>query len=208
MRGSNYQVTATVNGKALTFYGNDASSIAHSVLKSRRQNNDPNQDYAEIRKDIENLLSPMVSKSDATAVARGDKKGSTKRRKRKPTIQEAFNASRALLKQSQGDIVNQEEHVRRAKICSMCPARSTYSECWGCSGGGKAARQTQKARAALGITYGLDKRIEKLFCGVCDCSLSLLTLTKVRYKPETQEQQNERPHVCWLRKSSPNYNGK
>lgn len=127
---------------------------------------------------------------------------------RKPTIKigEAWSAGMAILKQAQGDTVDQAEYDRRSKICAQCPMQTGIAVCMACGGAGKLSRLLGGIKKHIGQYIKIDERTKKSYCRVCGCSIPLLALTKTKYLPHEEAMQNfSRPVHCWMNKSSLNY---
>lgn len=127
---------------------------------------------------------------------------------KKPAIKlgDAWSAGMAILKQAQGDTVDQAEYDRRSKICARCPMQTGIALCMACGGGGKISRLIAGVKRHIGQTIKIDDKTKKSYCKVCGCSIPLLSLTKTQYLPHEDPLKNfSRPIHCWMRTTSPNY---
>lgn len=94
----------------------------------------------------------------------------------------AFNQAR------KGDTVSEEEIMRRAAICKVCPKRK------------KTTGVRSRISRQLGIIANRNKVPDELrnySCGVCDCSLMLLA-PSVEGHADSDEQLADRPDTCWM----------
>lgn len=206
-----YQYSEVIKKGKITFYGNSIDEITSDVIRIRKKNGISTGDYNLLY----NLIKKKISQTQQVdgvdseyfdeTVRQNSKRNNTKY-SRSVSIRDAASAAKALMKIIHGEYVNEEEYKRRLSICSSCPLRQKNSDCMGCGGSGKAARNILEFRAKLGLSYNIDSNTGSHFCGFCGCSLSLLLVTKVEnYKKEEEEINNQRPGHCWLRKTSINY---
>lgn len=186
------------------FVGDDVNFIVVNLLKYLRSIKFEKLDY--------NYWYNVVSKNavkDYVSPA-GTPSQKAKRNKFSAYIASAFDAARAILNLSAGNIVSEKETMRRAKICLECPLASDTSDCFGCGGSKKIVNKLLELRHETGIDLearfaGFNQILQK-FCGFCGCSLSLITATKIAgFARESEEKNNERPDNCWLKRTSTNY---
>jgi hypothetical protein len=122
------------------------------------------------------------------------------------TIYDVVSGAKAAINYFTGKAASNEEILRRASICQGCSLISSVSDCMGCGGSGRLAKITNDIRAAKGKEVAIPSSIRDKYCSVCQCSLSLMTVTQYEHiSPESEEKQSQRPDHCWLKKTSINF---
>jgi len=91
-----------------------------------------------------------------------------------------------------GDVVDDKEINRRVTICKACPQRRKVN--------GFVSR-ISKLLGDLANRHRVPRDIADYKCGVCGCSLLLLTpATEKDLHKDSPEEAKKRPRQCWLPK--------
>lgn len=178
------------SGSLITFYGDDDAEIFRSVSSYLKGKNDEVNEEA-LRSDISKTKKPYksVKSRPQTTVTNKPVK-----------INDAINASLALIKNHFGGAVDQSTFDKRLKTCQSCHLFQKTSDCASCGGMGKAnaALSSIKSKMNLGIKSNLSAN---RYCGFCGCSLLLLASTK-RGNYKLSNKDFKRPLFCWLNPKS------
>lgn len=203
MKNPKYKfIQRTNKGSGVTFYNDNFDILVDNVYKWRRDNNqlghkeDYNTVYNSVRS--QNINHPRITVTQSNAPMRHSK-----------NFAQVMNGAKAIVSLVSGDVVSQSEYNRRSKICADCPLKSKVSNCFGCGAGTTIARRFRELSRVGGKTYLEYKTplgpVNYLYCGICDCSLGLMVMSKMSRFRETKEENLKRPTHCWVRKDSPNY---
>lgn len=120
----------------------------------------------------------------------------------KVTIASSIKGAKALLNYAMGKAVSNQEILRRANICATCPKVSNVSDCMGCGGSGRITSLINTIRRQKGSEVAIPNNIKRKFCGVCQCSIPLLIVTKFE---DFSKDEHVRPDHCWMNPSSKNF---
>lgn len=122
-------------------------------------------------------------------------------------FKDAVNGAAALVKCVKGECVDQEEINRRSIICTNCPKLKKVSNCRACGFGGALSKFVNNIKRTVfrkGFEY--PNGLEDKYCGICQCSLSMMLPSKMSAFHEDEEVNRSRPDFCWIRNDSENYN--
>lgn len=109
------------------------------------------------------------------------------------------NGIRAIFKTTiLGEIVSQEEILRRSEICKKCPKLEYMKGCMTCGAGKVVAALWEKSRSFFkGQRYEIPVDLKKANCGVCKCYISnMLPARKEVFKEGTHA---SAPDNCWVK---------
>lgn len=120
----------------------------------------------------------------------------------KVTIASSINGAKALLKYAMGKAVSNQEILRRSNVCATCPKVSNVSDCMGCGGSGKITSLINTIRRQKGKEVAIPDKVKRKFCGVCQCSIPLLVVTRFE---DFSKDEHIRPDHCWMNPSSHNF---
>lgn len=121
-------------------------------------------------------------------------------------LAKAAAGARALIKSLMGSAVSPQEMSRRSAICASCPMKSEITGCQSCGMAGKISKFANELRAKKGSQAAIPSEVKTSYCGVCNCGLALMVLTKIEdFYAETPEVNGRRPDMCWLKTTSPNF---
>jgi hypothetical protein len=111
-----------------------------------------------------------------------------------------------------GEIVSQEEILRRSQICSgldatgkqvssPCPKLENMKGCMTCGAGKVVAALYERSRAFFkGQRYEIPVALKKANCGVCKCYLSNMLPARLETFKENGPHQSEAcPNACWIK---------
>lgn len=130
----------------------------------------------------------------------------TQAKTKKISFSEALNGAKALLKYSAGNSVSGKEILRRSSICEKCPLLSNVSNCMGCGAASVITKAVNGIRSVKGAEIPIPKAVNTKYCGVCQCSIPLMVVTRYEdFRTETTEKNSRRPDNCWLKTTSPNF---
>lgn len=122
------------------------------------------------------------------------------------TIGDTIRGAKAFIKYLAGKAASNKEIQRRSNICIGCLEVSSVSDCLGCGGSGKIANSVNSVRAAKGQETLIPDSIKDKYCGICDCSLTMLITAQHKdLKPESEPKNLLRPNHCWLKVGSSNF---
>jgi len=179
-------------GSRFGFEGEDAESIAQSVYAFYKVNDPQNlrtlssytSEISQKMREKRFIIPAFISKTKDILLGK------------KVTLGEAWHGAAAMIRLVIGDYVPQEEINRRSEICNNCPKKSKVSTCMTCGGGRLVANQLSKLRAKGRVPDSVASH----FCGVCDCALAPMVLSKPEnFLKETNAKTSERPDDCWVK---------
>jgi len=103
-----------------------------------------------------------------------------------------------------GEIVPQQEILRRAAICESCPQKQIMKGCMSCGAGKAVAALWEKSRTFFkGQRYEIPVDLKKANCGVCRCYLAnMLPARMETFKEDGPHQSDACPDTCWIKKHS------
>lgn len=117
-------------------------------------------------------------------------------------VEHIANGVRAFAKTTiLGEIVGQDEILRRAAICEKCPKLEMMKGCTSCGAGRRFAALYEKSRSLFkGARYTIPTNLAKANCGVCKCYLANMLPAKLEvFKEDDARMASIRPNVCWLK---------
>lgn len=121
-------------------------------------------------------------------------------------LAEAFIGAKALLNYTRGKAASAKEMNRRASICAQCPVIQSTSGCQACGASRQAANLANQIRVHKGSEEPIPKTVSSKYCGICECSLSLMVVTQYKdFNKESEEKNSKRPDNCWLKRTSINF---
>jgi len=188
------EYTYTYKGGKFTFQGKDSESLWENVkVFLDRQNIKYDEGL------IRNHIKLTCKNSDFRQKEQKQPKVYAK-----PRLRGAFEAAKALVNLSVGNAVDQPEAQRRADICIKCPMKSATSDCMACGGAGVVARQVGDIHRMMKGKTVVPKSVKTLYCGICNCSLSLLVVTKISGLSSKLDNPG-RPDECWMKRNGVNF---
>lgn len=103
-------------------------------------------------------------------------------------LEGAKAAGKAFMEAKRGDVVSDEEILRRSQLCSQCPRKQK-----------KVSTTTALSMmmARLAGKCRVPDKIAKFRCGACKCSFMLLIPSKTAH-PDTPEERRLRWSNCWV----------
>lgn len=108
-------------------------------------------------------------------------------------IQDAQAAVKAFREAVRGNVVPDDEILRRVEVCKACPKRRLNQ--------GFPTRVSQ-VLGALSSKYRVHPDMRDYSCGVCGCSLLLLLpATAENLHRDSEAERAARPAKCWLKLS-------
>lgn len=126
--------------------------------------------------------------------------------KKSPSIKEAFQGAKAILRFVSGNSASQEEIQRRSDICMGCPLMKRTSGCATCGAAKNVTLIAEFIQKTKKTPIQIPSSIKPEFCDVCGCSLATMVVTKYEdFYTEPQEKNSKRPDFCWLKTTSPNF---
>ena len=129
--------------------------------------------------------------------------------RRHVTFRDAVNAAKSIVSLTAGNIVTTEEMTRRANICAKCPFVNKNAGCSLCKFGAyitstiNAIRRIANHSFTYPIVKGLAARDSN--CGYCGCSHVMILPAKISCFNETDEKNEGRPDICWIKRDGVNY---
>jgi len=127
-------------------------------------------------------------------------------KKHKVTFADAIHGVTAMIKYASRPGSSNQEIVRRSDICATCPQRSDIAKCGPCGTMRKITTWVNSIRAKKKVEAPIPSEVKYSYCGICDCSLALMVVTKIEDFYEENSSKNAlRPTRCWLKNTSPNY---
>lgn len=181
-----YKFTNVVGGKVVSMSNQDKTALILSVQDIYKKNN-------------------ITFDKDAVSKAI-DRQSRVLSRTQNPGLQKVISGASALIKNLAGSGVSSKEMNRRAGICASCPLHGTIGGCSSCGAAGKVAQWNNALRSKLKLSSQIPSEIKSGFCGICQCSLSLMVVTKIsNFYTESDETNLKRPDSCWLKRTSINF---
>ena len=181
-----YKYSIAINGKFYKFSNHDKLVLLSQVSEFLRDNN--------------------IIFSEADLLKAIERQSKISEQKKKLSFKQAVYGANALIRYAGGDSVSYKEIERRSSICSNCPLISEVEKCGPCGTAGKIARFIGEMKTKLKLSYPIPEEIKYSYCGVCDCSLALMTVTKIEnFHKESNLINERRPDCCWLKTTSKNY---
>ena len=99
-------------------------------------------------------------------------------------------AMTAFTHATRGETVNEDELMRRHRICLACPMLRQKSG---------AETQVSAILGGLANRHKVPRDVSKKMCGVCGCSmLLLLPALPADLHKDTEEEESVRPDRCWV----------
>ena len=182
-----YKYSTVVKGKLYKFSSQHKDVIMSDVMGFFNENNIM-FDKKDLSNQIDRQSSPFNTK------------------KKSITLSDAATGAMALIKYAGGSAVSDNELIRRSSICESCPLIDRIGGCSSCGAAGMIARFANTVRQKLSMQSAIPSSVKSSYCGVCNCSLALMVVTKIEnFKEEPSIQNNQRPDNCWLKKTSPNF---
>jgi hypothetical protein len=171
-------------------------ALVKAVVDGRRKLGKPtnyNRVYNELRK----LNTPKPTRK----LGAPEKNGKSVHEMRPEDI---LNGAKAMLKVMSGEIVSQEEILRRSEICKKCPKLEYMKGCMSCGAGKVVSALYEKSRAFFkGKRYEIPVELKKANCGVCKCYLSNMLPARLEdFHADTAQRAEIRPNACWLKNRS------
>lgn len=119
------------------------------------------------------------------------------------SLNDLFQAGKALFKNMSGLTVSQQELNRRGQICKRCPMRIESNNCKKCGIAGQVASLFNTAKAFFGgKTLSMPNTYKEQGCGICGCSFSLLLPARKEDLHQDSPAQHEKRVLnapfCWL----------
>lgn len=181
-----YKFQIVISGKLHSFFNESRSSVYAQAVDLLKKNN-INYSSKEIY--------DMIDRQSKQAV-----------KIKKPSLMEAFNGAKALVRFTQGKSVEFSEIARRISICKACPFYGETSGCKACGAAATAAKLVNNIKVLKGMESQIPKEIQDKFCGFCGCSIPLLTVTRFDdFIKEEPKKNLTRPDHCWIKTTSPNH---
>lgn len=100
-------------------------------------------------------------------------------------------AIKAYVAATKKETASPEEVLRRSKICLACPMRVRT----------RGISRVSKFLGELARINNADKKISEFSCGVCSCSLLLLTtaLPENLHQDNEKQKQKRNKTACWMK---------
>lgn len=181
----NYKCEIEHEGRVRTFTGDTQTSVFIKVKIFLNKNNIKFSDDMIYRR-ITSYSKPVKPKS--------------------LSLNDIITGAHAILRYTSGTAASNKEVARRTDICLGCPMRSSTSGCGPCGFSRRIATFINGIRAKKKSEAIIDSKIKQSYCGVCNCSIPMMVLTRYEdFYQESPEKNNKRPDNCWLKQSSPNF---
>jgi hypothetical protein len=97
-------------------------------------------------------------------------------------------AIKAFMDAKKGDVVSEDEVMRRVQICGGCHQKKRKSSI---------ITSISRTLGHLANRHRVPDEISKFRCDACKCSLMLLIPSKTLH-PDTPEEEEARPSKCWV----------
>lgn len=97
-------------------------------------------------------------------------------------------AAKAFIEAKKGDVVDDQEIMRRSQICGGCPRKQRRRS---------ATTAVSRLLGYVSNKHRVPDEISRYNCGACGCSFMLLIPSKTRH-PDTEEEKALRPSNCWM----------
>lgn len=180
-----YTYAVAWNSKLYKFSNSNKAVLMDEVMTFLRKNN--------------------INYSDRDISKAIDRQSRIVSQKKRIGLAEAVSGAKAILRYTTGSSVESSEIQRRSAICAACPLINRLGGCAPCGAAGKIANFVSLLRSTLKLQEPIPNEVKSSYCGVCQCSLALMVVSKMDAFNETTEQNGKRPDNCWVKKSSINY---
>jgi hypothetical protein len=188
-----YKYSFYYNGELYKFSGPDFDRVYSEVANKHNELN-IKFDPASLKKSIERQSGSKVTSN------------SIPEHRKSKSLADIKRGAMALIKYTAGDSASKEEIKRRVEICKGCSLNQEAAGCRSCGMANTLTNFVKEVKNFKKVSTSIADDVKDRYCGICGCSLFLLSVTKMKdFYNETPQVNARRPDYCWLKENSPNF---